>query len=187
MKRRYLKSNELQNFVRRHVGDDGAGALRHILTSEQMTALYNVGMDLRRANLSISGNVAPGGSPTTANQSALQAGHETPTLAGALAAVEVAGEAGAHVMGPFGRIAGVVELSALKAMRSLGFKTVDDLVAQAVLDPGAMKALLAKLPSKADSASRLIALKTQMRALALNAALQPGGGDQKRQSVAVQL
>lgn len=187
----YLKSNQLQNFIRDHVGADGEGALRHIMTPQQIDALNSVALDMRRSNLSISGNKVPGGSDTAENRSAMMMGHRQPSLVGTLAALEVAGDVAGHLgsaaiaatpggAGLVGKVAGMVGLAVLKGMRDAGFAKVDDLVAAAVRHPDKMAALLADIPPNADPKMRAATAIAQIKALAAASAVRDAGRNEDR-------
>lgn len=165
----YLKSNEMQNFIRQHVGAEGEGALRHVMTPEQLDALNNVALDLRRSNLSISGNKNPGGSDTGLITSARHASEHSPALGSTLAMLESLGELGRHVFGPVGRVAGMIAVPILTNMRKAGFQSINDLRAEALLHPEKMTALLSRLPSESEAPSRLNAIKGELARAAVTA------------------
>lgn len=179
LEQRAFKSDQLQTFINRHVSETGGGALRSILSRDQLEALNNVALDLRRANLS-NMTKAPGGSDTALNASAQKVHEHRPSTVGLLAAMEAAGELGKHVAGGFARIAGMVGTTVLNSMRQNGFKTVDDLVADAMLHPDRARALFQSLPSPLEAPSRLATLKQQIRALALSSEINTENKEKRK-------
>jgi hypothetical protein len=93
---------------------------------------------------------------------------------GLLVAAESAGEAVQHVVGPFGKVFGMVAAAVGNAMRQAGLHTVNDLVAEAMLHPDLARTLLMKVPTP--PAARLVgqAAGRQIRALAAQAAGNSG-------------
>lgn len=163
----YLKANESQNFIRQHVGTDGEGALRQIMTPEQLEALNNVALDMRRSNLSISGNKNPGGSDTGLITSAREADEHAASPATMFGLMEVAGDVGEKVLDTkWGRVVGAIGVPLLNLARKAGFHTVNDLRAEALLHPDKLSALLARLPTtESKMSSRFTAIKGQLAAL----------------------
>lgn len=173
----YLKSDQLQTFIRRHVGDEGAGALRKIMTPAQLDALGRVALDLRRSNLSNTANKAPADSSTAANLSAMGAHGHNPSMVGTLAALEMLGEGAGHIGNAvvpgsrwIAKIGGMIGVPVFNNMRKNGFNKIDDLVAEAVLRPEKMKALFDVLPPERALPSRRAALMAQIGALAATSA-----------------
>lgn len=163
----YLKANESQNFIRQHVGTEGEGALRQIMTPEQLEALNNVALDMRRSNLSISGNKNPGGSDTGLITSAREADEHAASPATMFGLMEVAGDVGEKVLDTkWGRVVGAIGVPLLNLARKAGFHTINDLRAEALLHPDKLSALLARLPTtESQMSSRFTAIKGQLAAL----------------------
>lgn len=160
-----LKNEAAQNLIEKLVGTDLDGPLRHVMTPEQMRALNNVKLDMRRSNLSVGGNRPPsGGSDTALLTSARESGQHNPGVGSVIAAMEGLGELGGHLVGPLGRVVGMITVPFLTAMRRAGFEKVNDLRAEALLHPDKMSALLARLPTEAEVPSRLAAIRGQLAA-----------------------
>jgi len=138
-----IRSDQFQSFIRQNKQAlRGAGfAEGDIATMEAIAA------DLQRANRSIAGVRIPGGSNTA--QDMLAAGDRAMSNFGRLLSVLGAG-AGAYVSGPLASMAGVMGGETVSAMRRAGLKTVDDLVADALLHPGVARILLSKAPHRPD-------------------------------------
>ena len=91
------------------MSDEGA-ALRSILTPEQLTALQNVALDMRRATALTHRGAIPRGLPLRfSHQRATHREHKS-GLVGTLAWLETLGEAGQEMMGQSGRIAAMLML-----------------------------------------------------------------------------
>jgi hypothetical protein len=156
-----LKSDQLQTFMRK-----AAPALAQIFPREQIEAMQVVAADLQRAAKSISGTKLPGGSNTTQDMAALAKNSlKQPSVLAQIMAAEAAGWAvGAFGIGSVSAIGSL----ALSVARKAGFQKVDDLVAEAMLNPDLAKALLLRpLPS---GQTRALSILTQrLRAVTLAA------------------
>lgn len=168
---RALKADQFQTFVRK-----SSGALAQIFSSDQVEMIQNVAADLQRATKSVSGTKLPGGSNTPQDIAAsMKHGGERSSLLGLLVMAEAAGDMAAHIAGPIGKIVGMVAVSSLAAARRAGFEKVDDIVAQAMLEPARAKFLLDKYAAYQNRPRAEIA-KTfgrRMLALAATAAVPP--------------
>ena len=164
---RAFKADTFQTFVRR-----SAPALRQIFSDDQVKAIQNIAVDLQRSQRSTIGSKLPGGSNTAQDLAAgAKHGGGGPSTVGLLVAAESAGEAVHHVIGPFGRVFGMVGAAVGSAMRQAGLHTVNDLVAEAMLHPDLARTLLMKVPGS--PAARLVgqAAGRQIRALAAQASV----------------
>ena len=179
------KSNEVQKFVRRHVSDEGA-ALRSILTPEQLTALKNVALDMRRGDRAIASGRNTEGSPTAFLTSARHASEHKSGLVGTLAWLETLGEAGQEMMGQSGRIAAMLMLPVMQAARARGYRDINDLVAAALLHPHELSSLLKDVPTEASIPSRLAAIKGQLATMGGIAGIRGAQADQPERRAAAQ-
>jgi hypothetical protein len=166
----FLKGDQLQTFLRTR-----EPALREILTPGQLQSLHNVAESLERSDLSVSGSKMAGGSdslqiasagssasPSTfMGQFVRKAGGAIATGGGTLLGSLAGGPVGAGI----GFVSGL-GVAAAQAGREAGLRTVDDLVASAMLHPQLAAVLLAKVtPSNQASLSR--ALVSQLRRVSL--------------------
>ena len=179
------KSNEVQKFVRRHVSDEGA-ALRSILTPEQLTALKNVALDMRRGDRAIASGRNTEGSPTAFLTSARHASEHKSGLVGTLAWLETLGEAGQEMMGQSGRIAAMLMLPVMQAARARGYRDINDLVAAALLHPHELSSLLKDVPTEASIPSRLAAIKGQLATMGGIAGIRGAQADQPERGAVAQ-
>jgi hypothetical protein len=164
---RAMKADVFQTFARR-----ATPALREIFSPDQVDAIRKVAADLQRSQRSSIGSKLPGGSNTAQDLAAgAKHGHGGPSTIGLLVAAETAGEALQHVVGPVGRVFGMVATAMGNAMRQAGLHTVNDLVAEAMLHPELARTLLAKVPNV--PAARFVgqAAGRQLRALAMQSAV----------------
>jgi hypothetical protein len=137
-----ISSDQFQTFLR-----NNKDALRMAgFTADDLTRMQAIAADLQRSNRSIAGVRIPGGSNTT--QDMLAAGEKGMSNLGRLLSVIGAG-AGA-LYNPLAAMAGVMGGQAISAMRRAGLNTVDDLVADALLNPSVARILLSNATSKPD-------------------------------------
>jgi hypothetical protein len=140
---RQIKNDAVQTFLRRAIQP-----LRHIFEPEEIESMQNVAADIQQSQRSVTGTKLPGGSNTPQDLAAGERhGAGKPSVLGTLIAAEAVGEAAQHAAGPLARVVGMIAVPVLGAMRQEGLKSVDDLVAQAMLHPELARALLAKLPA----------------------------------------
>jgi len=165
---RQLKADAFQTFVRK-----ASPALRQIFKPDQVKAIEDVATDIQRTQRSVIGTKLPGGSNTPQDLAAgVKHGGHKPSLVNTLAWMEAAGEGAGHLAGPFAKVAGVVAVPILNAMRQQGIRRVDDLVTEAMLHPELARALLAKVPGGGFTKSVVDNAVRQIRALGANAALR---------------
>jgi hypothetical protein len=147
---RLLHGAQLQKFIRQR-----EDVLREVLTPEQLRAMKGVAASLERSNLSVAGSRIGGGSDTAQKAVASnflghlvdKIGTNLPgafTSLGGVIGSTVGGGAGALVGGAVGAGGGWAA-QALQASRAAGLKTVDDLVATAMLHPELAAVLMARV------------------------------------------
>ncbi len=137
-----LKSDHFQTFMK-----TAAPALREIMTPKQVEMLQAVAMDLQRANRSVDGTRVAGGSDT-AQKAALLAGGMRSTLLGSIRDTAVAGGitlAGYLKGGPIGGFIANKGAALLSNMRAAGIAQTEDLVKEAMLNPGLARVLLTEV------------------------------------------
>lgn len=138
-----LRSDQFQTFIKQ-----SKQALRLAgFSADDVGRMQAIADDLSRANRSIAGVRIPGGSNTT--QDMIAAGNRSVSNLGRLLSVAAAG-VGSYVSGPLASMAGVMGGQAVSSMRQAGLHTVDDLIADAMLNPNVAKLLLSNVPSKPD-------------------------------------
>ncbi|SFJ65510.1 hypothetical protein [Aerobium aerolatum] len=138
-----IRSDQFQSFLKQ-----SKQALRLAgFSADDVGRMQAIADDLSRANRSIAGVRIPGGSNTT--QDMIAAGNRSVSNLGKLLSVAAAG-VGSYVSGPLASMAGVMGGQAVSAMRQAGLHTVDDLIADAMLNPNVAKLLLSNVPSKPD-------------------------------------
>lgn len=168
-----IKSDAFQNFVKKN-----RNALGQVFTPEEMGTLDNIAADLKRANRSITAVRLPGGSNTAQDMHAVIANDPNSTVldrAISEAAAAGAGGAVAHVPGA---ILGALGAKVANAFRASGLKKVDDLVSEAMLNPGLARDLLRRAPAQADG-GQSVALASRLHRIALSAAATRLGAPQK--------
>lgn len=159
---------QLQDFI-----GGKMGALGELFGPEGATAFKQVAEELERMQAVITRSKAPtGGSDTAANLAAAKYGREPSLLSRIVteATMEAGGAAiGAHVGGIPGGIMGFVTGRLLAPMRAAGLAKVDNLVAEAMLDPAKAKLLLTKVPPEGPVPAPLLRqLGSQLRQTATN-------------------
>lgn len=165
----FLHGAQFQKFLRQR-----EPALRQVLTAQQMTTLSNVAASLERSNLSVTGSKLAGGSDSLQIASSGASAAPTTFLAALTQKLSAsfptaAAGIGAWFGGPVGAamgFAGAAGLQAIQAARQAGLRTVDDLVANAMLHPQLAAVLLAKV-TDANRASLGRALVSQLRRISL--------------------
>jgi hypothetical protein len=154
-----IKSDAFQTFMRK-----SAPALREIFPPDAIKLMQDVADDLQRSAKSVSGTRLPGGSNTAQDLMSLTMhSAKSPSVIAQMVAAEAAAMAlGAPGIGSVLPIGSLV----LSVARKVGFQKVDDLVAQAMLDPAKGRAaLLAPLPNNQTNAAKI--LTQRLRAVAL--------------------
>src|SRR5690606_17793023 len=135
-------SDQFQGFIR-----DNRQALRAAgFPENDLAAMEAIAADLQRANRSVAGVRIPGGSNTA--QDTLAAGNRSMSNFGRL--LIVAGAGFGATFNPHASMAGVMGAQAISAMRRAWLETVDDLIADALLDPRVARVLLSKSHSRPD-------------------------------------
>lgn len=166
-----LRNEQTQNLIGKLVGDKLDGPLRHIMTPEQMEALSNVRLDIRRSNMVVAGPRNAEGSHTSFLDSSRAADEHQPNVASTIGLMEAAGEVGERLLDTkWGRVLGAISIPVVNAMRRAGFQTINDLRAEALLHPDKLSALLARLPTEAEVPSRVAGIKGQLTTWAREAA-----------------
>jgi hypothetical protein len=169
---RLIKNDAFQTLARK-----SSAALRAIFSDDEIKSIQNVAEDMQRSTKSVSGTKLPGGSNTAQDLAAGEThGSHAPSVMNSLIALEVGGEALAHVTGSMGRVVGMVGTGVMNAMRANGLARVDDLVTQAMLNPALARTLLSKVPANAGQAraiGKIIA--GQIQALSINSAISASG------------
>lgn len=160
-----VRANEVHKFIAKHV-DGSEASLRHTMEPEQLKALRDVGLDLRAANRVVVGGKNVEGSPTGLIRSAHKAAEHQPSLMGMLALIEGGGEVLHSLMGTKGRAVAAAGAFLLQVGRRVGYRSIRDIEADALLHPERMSALLAKVPTEAEAPSRLAAIRAQIAAVA---------------------
>lgn len=138
-----IRSDQFQTFIKQ-----SKQALRLTgFSADDVGRMQAIADDLSRANRSIAGVRIPGGSNTT--QDMIAAGNRNVSNLGRLLSVAGAG-VGSYFSGPLASMVGVMGGQAVSSMRQAGLHTVDDLIADAMLNPNVAKLLLSNVPSKPD-------------------------------------
>ncbi|MDY8111126.1 hypothetical protein U0C82_18555 [Fulvimarina sp. 2208YS6-2-32] len=139
-----VKSDGFQTFVKQN-----RSALRTAgFSDDELTLMGRVAEDLQRANRSVASVKNPGGSNTAQDLMQVQKEDSGKTvLAKVIASMGAPGAgagAGFAVGGGFGAAAGAVGAGVIAEMRRQGLEKVDDLIADALLNPGRARVLLSK-------------------------------------------
>lgn len=140
-----IKSDQFQTFMKNHSRTlEAAG-----FTKDEIKTMEAIAADLRRANRSITAVKNPGGSNTAQDALQVQKGDRASTV---LARVLMAGGAGAGYLqsGGVGALAGALGAKVVSGMRAAGLESVDDIVADALLNPERARILLSKMPVRPD-------------------------------------
>lgn len=163
--------DKTQKFIRQ-----AAPALRTIFSPEEVQGIQNMAADVRRSGRSVTGTKLPGGSNTPQDLAAeARHGAGNPSTLNALIAAEAGGEMLQKVGGFPGKILGMIGVPIYSGMRAAGLENVNNLVSEAMRDPGLMKSLLAKVPTSTSGQRAWGSiLKGQLRALAVRSL--SGGG-----------
>lgn len=132
-----IKGEAFQTFVK-----EKAGALRSAgFTPDEIRTIQNIAADIRRSNRSISAVRIPGGSNTAQDIYAA-------------AKSDAAGSVLSRLLGAYaagGSIVSVVGGKMASALREAGFQSVDDILADALLNPARAKLLLQQMPKNVES------------------------------------
>lgn len=138
-----MRPDGFQNFVRQN----GAALREAGFGSGELRVLDAIALDLQRSGRSASSVRNPGGSDTAQNLFARVRG-QTPfgTVASLLGAPGVAGVGVGATTGTMPGLAAGAAAGLVMAMRNAGLRSVDDLVADALLNPDRARLLLQKVP-----------------------------------------
>ena len=132
-----IRGEAFQTFVK-----EKAGALRSAgFTPDEIRTIQNIAADIRRSNRSISAVRIPGGSNTAQDIYAA-------------AKSDAAGSVLSRLLGAYaagGSIVSVVGGKMASALREAGFQSVDDILADALLNPARAKLLLQQMPKNVES------------------------------------
>ncbi|GGE24897.1 hypothetical protein GCM10011390_50420 [Aureimonas endophytica] len=147
-----VKSDGFQTFIRQN-----APALRAAgFSDDEVRTMGRVAADLQRANRSIASVKLPGGSNTVQDMLAVGRQGETPTLLSRVLMnipAAAGGAGGFFLGGPLTAAAGAIGAKTVADMRRAGIETVEDLVADALLNPQRAKLLLATPSRKTERAT----------------------------------
>jgi hypothetical protein len=163
-----IKGEAFQTFVK-----EKAGALRSAgFTADEIKTIQNIAADIRQSNRSIAALRIPGGSNTAQDIYAA-------------AKSDAAGSVLSRLLGAYaagGSIVSVVGGKMASALREAGFQSVDDILADALLNPTRAKLLLQKMPARTDSGAldRLAALYRRMPVA--TAGTTHGEGDRQKKA-----
>ncbi|MBB3950479.1 hypothetical protein [Aureimonas jatrophae] len=170
-----IKADQFQTFMRKN-----AAALQAAgFSGDEIATMQAIATDLQQANRSLSSVKMPGGSDTTQNLYSAGKGDGQPSILARLLsnAPTAAGGVGGFVAGgPLAAFAGAVGAKTVADLRSAGIATVDDLVADALLNPGRARILLSK-PTTRKSEEDTLRLLGQVyrRSVATSGAVATGG------------
>ncbi|WP_439625933.1 hypothetical protein [Shinella sp.] len=163
-----IKGEAFQTFVK-----EKAGALRAAgFTPDEINTIQNIAADIRRSNRSISAVRIPGGSNTAQDIYAA-------------AKSDAAGSVLSRILGAYatgGSIVSMVGGKMASALREAGFQSVDDILADALLNPARAKLLLQRMPKNPESGAldRLTELYRRTPAATLGST--QGGGERQRKA-----
>lgn len=163
-----IKGEAFQTFVK-----EKAGALRAAgFSDDEIKTIQNIAADIRRSNRSISALRIPGGSNTAQD---IYAAAKSDAASSILSRM-----LGAYAAG--GSIVSVVGGKMASALREAGFQSVDDILADALLNPTRAKLLLQKMPTRTDSGAidRLAELYRRMPVA--TAGTMQGEGDRQKKA-----
>lgn len=163
-----IKGEAFQTFVK-----EKAGALRAAgFSDDEIKTVQNIAADIRRSNRSISALRIPGGSNTAQDIYAAAKSDAASSILSRLLGAYAAG----------GSIVSVVGGKMASALREAGFQSVDDILADALLNPTRAKLLLQKIPTRTDSGAidRLAELYRRMPVA--TAGTMQGEGDRQKKA-----
>ncbi len=145
-----LKSDGFQTFV-----SQNKAALAKVFSEDEVKVLGDIAADLQRSNRSITSAKLPGGSNTAQDLASMRKAGQQQSLLSQLLAGGGGAATGATIGGPLGAVAGVVGAATINHFRNAGLRSIQDLVADAMLNPNRARYLLEKVtPTKARSPSR---------------------------------
>lgn len=140
-----MKSDTFQNFVRQN-----SFALSEAgFSGEEIKLMQRVAEDLQRANRSIAAVRIPGQSNTAQDIMAASKGKITQTILDRMIAA-VSGAGGFMVGNVGGGLAAYIGAETMMALRHAGLETIDDIVADALLNPARARVLLTEPAKQAE-------------------------------------
>ncbi|WP_152049001.1 hypothetical protein [Aureimonas psammosilenae] len=180
-----MKSDGFQEFVRRNVG-----ALKIAgYTADEVTTLQALADDLQRSNRSVAAVKNPGDSNTAEKLYAANRENGPPSIMQRIvgnvpAAMGAAG--GFTVGGATGAFLGAIGAKTAADMRAAGINTVDDIIADALLNPARAKLLLARPSTRRNEEQTLQMLgRMYQRAAATSAIVSVDGGPEPYEGISV--
>jgi hypothetical protein len=159
-----MKSDQFQTFMKNNRNGLRAAGF----SKEEVDLMDRIAMDLQRANRSNSAVKLPGQSNTVQDALQVQKGDSAPTmLTKILAGVGFAG--GGMTGGWTGGAAGAYLGQMLGAARQAGFNSVDEIIADAMLNPSRAKILLSRPTGKAEETAWKVLGQVYRRSVAVSA------------------
>lgn len=145
---RRLQADGFQRFV-----DQNQAALREVFGPEEMDTLHGIAADIMRSQRSLNAVRIPGQSNTAQDVAAMVANDRNATWFTRLLASAGPGLAGAAVVGPWTGLAAAVGGNVLMNARKAGLERVDDIIADAMLNPERARLLLMQAGNPRDTAA----------------------------------
>ncbi|MCB4770479.1 hypothetical protein LGR54_17865 [Ancylobacter sp. Lp-2] len=145
---RRLQADGFQRFV-----DQNQTTLREVFGPEEMDTLHGIAADIMRSQRSLSAVRIPGQSNTAQDVAAMVANDRNATWFTRLLASAGPGLAGAAVVGPWTGLAAAVGGNVLMNARKAGLQKVDDIIADAMLNPERARLLLMQAGNPRDAAA----------------------------------
>ncbi|GAB4063942.1 hypothetical protein KHC28_14285 [Ancylobacter sonchi] len=155
---RRLQADGFQRFV-----DQNQAALREVFGPEEMNTLHGIAADIMRSQRSLNAVRIPGQSNTAQDVAAMVANDRNATWFTRLLASAGPGLAGAAVVGPWTGLAAAVGGNVLMNARKAGLQKVDDIIADAMLNPERARLLLMQAGNPRDAAAIGRALSDSFR------------------------
>lgn len=147
-----IKSDMFQSFLK-----NNRAALGQVFDPKEMESLQAIADDLHRANRSVTAIKLPGGSNTAQDILAASKSGAAPSKLRKYLLDAAASGVGFGAGGPWGMAAAGLGAHALQAARETGFQRVDQLVAQALLNPDLARELLKKASATGPAADVALA------------------------------
>lgn len=141
-----LKSDAFQSFVRQN-----RNALSAVFSPQEMGTLDAIAADLKRANRSVTAAKLPGGSNTAQDLHGIVANNPNSSVMDRALSEATAAGAGAMVGHAAGAGLGWMGAKVLNSFRAAGYKKVDDLISDAMLNPELARDLLRRAPARPDT------------------------------------
>ncbi|WEZ84642.1 hypothetical protein P6U16_08740 [Rhizobium sp. 32-5/1] len=172
-----IKADQFQTFMK-----ENKPALRLAgFSDDEIKLMTSVASDIQRANRSLTAVKLPGGSNTAQDWQKVREGDAPTTILGRIL-MATAATGGFASGGIGGGIVGVLGAKTAGALREFGIESVNDLVADAMLNPGRARLLLSKYqPRTAKSVGDMLA-RVYRRSIVPSVAVSQGSsnGDTKR-------